>query len=178
MGKDLFFFTTRKDLLSIVENVEKSIRLKYIKTGIYDSNAPEQYESLLEYEEFGINKSGDHQSESFLVLEKGDDLIVREVEQAEGGVKYFVDQMINENSVVLWPGGMYDNNYLICGHMGTIKTNNFSKQIFNVFQKYIKQQCKNKVGRYYFSDEVKGLNGRLRLITINVKQSCEYDLKL
>lgn len=46
-----------------------------------------------------------------------------------------------------------------------------------VFIKNIKELCKHKVGKYYVSNNVQLLKDT-RLITININQSTEYDLKM
>lgn len=178
MANEIFFFATKEDLLSIVRNVEQMIHLKYVQAKAYDSKNIKIYESLEDYNEIGINKSGNHQSENFLVLESDDELILREVQQLGGSNKYYVDQMKNQNSVLLWPGGIYEMDYLICGHIGTIHTSTNSKKIFNMYKKYIRLICKKKVGKYYISNNAMNLFNELRFITINVNQSKEYDLKL
>ena len=178
MAKEIFFFLTKNDWTKVLESLEKSLQLKYIQAKAYSSKEIKEYNSLVEYEEFGINKSGDHQTESFMVLEKNENVRIREVQQVDGGMKYFVDQMENEKSVVLWPGGMHTNKFFICGHMGTIHSDEKSKKIFNLFQSAIKKQCNTKVGRYYVGNDAKTIYNDVRFITINTNQSREYDLKI
>lgn len=178
MSKEIYFFTLKQDLYNIIKSVEQTISLKYVMNGMYDSPDINIYSSLEEYNDLGIKKSGEHQSESFLVLEEKCNLNVRQVKQIDGSIKYFVDQLQNENSIVLWPGGIYENQYLICGHVGTIKMSDVSKKILGLFQKSIKRQCPNRSGRFWYSNEVRNMNNQFRLITINVNQPKEYDLKI
>ena len=86
--------------------------------------------------------------------------------------------MNNEESVLFWPGGIFENKYLICGHVGTVYLNEKSKKILDIIQKIIKKQCETKVGRYYISKEAKKMYNNLRFITININQSKEYDIKI
>ncbi len=178
MANEIYFFTTKVDLVQIIQNVEENIKLKYIETNSYDSNIIKTINSLEEYENLGINLSGDHQSESFLVLKWEDPLNIREVKQTNGGVKYYVDQMENENSIIIWPGGVYKNKYLICGHVGTISNTLESKSLLNMFKRNIKKECNKKAGRYFIGNDAMKLFDQIRFITINVNQSEEYDLKL
>ena len=150
----------------------------YVEAKAYSSKEINEYYSLEEYKDIGINKSGNHVTERFLVVEKDYTVKVREVLQSDDKVMYYVDQKNNENSVVFWPGGVYDNKYLICGHMGTIHLEDKSKLIFDIIQKNIKKKCKTKVGRYYVGEEAKNLYGDMRFITISINQPSEYDLKL
>lgn len=178
MSKEIYFFSSKNDLYSIIKSVEQTIKLKYVMNGAYDSPDIRVYNSLEEYSDLGIKKSSEHQSESFLVLEENCNLNVREVKQFDGSIKYFVDQLQNEDSIVLWPGGVYENQYLICGHVGTVKMSDTSKKVFGIFQKSIKRQCPNRIGRFWYSSEVRDMNNQFRLITINANQPKEYDLKI
>lgn len=178
MTKEIFFFATKNDLLSIINEVQRYESLKYIPTGSYLSKDIIEYLSLEKYENLGINKSGDHQTESFLVLRKTDRLRIREVEQTDGSLLYFVDQLENEDSIVLWPGGINKGEFLICGHASTINESKLSRVLFNYFSKNIKRLCKKQVGRYYIGEGAQSLYGEMRFITINVNQSTDYDLKM
>lgn len=178
MANEIYFFATKEDLLRIIQKVEQNIKLKYVENNSYDSNEIKIFNSLEEYENIGINLSGNHQSQSFLVLEWNDILNIREVKQTSGGMKYCVDQMVNENSIVIWPGGTYKDKYLICGHMGTIHKTLKSKNLFNIFQKAIKKECSKKVARYFIGNEAIKQCEQMRFITMNVNQSEEYDIKI
>ena len=178
MAKEVFFFFTKKDIINVIENVEQILSLKYVEAKSYSSDKANEYVSLVEYKKLGINKSGDHQTESFLVVDEAYKIVKREVRQFDGSTKYFVNQMNNEESILLWPGGIFDNKYLICGHIGTVYQNEKSKQIFNAFQKAIKNQCKTKVGRYYLGKEAEKLNKKMRFITINVNEPIEFDVQI
>ena len=178
MAREIYFFMTRDDLLCMLQKVEESIGVKYIENKAYYSKNIFVYDSLKDFESLGFNKTGNHQSESFLVLNKLDELYLEERQQYDGKMRYLADQSNNVDSVIFWPGGTYQDQFLICGHVGTISTSEKSKKILKVFQKYIKNQCKYKVGRYYFSDHVREISNEIRLITINVNEAKEYDLTI
>lgn len=180
MAKEIRFFATKSDLLSILRETEEMMPVKYIRTGSYSAaDAIEGYKSLLTYENLGINISGDHQNESFLVIRAEDSLTLNDCCIVGGSRRYFVDQLKNEQSVVLWPGGVYGGKFLVHGHIGTIHTNTTAKKLYGVFQKAIKKQCNVKVNGFYISSDVLNLHrSGCRLITINVRQSPEYDLHI
>lgn len=177
MANERYFFTTKPDLIQIITNVEQIIELKYVKTGSHNSNDIKVYDSFKDYENIGIHTSGEHQSQSFLVLDKNEKLSIEEKDTTIGK-RYLIDQKMNENSVVFWPGGIYNGEFLICGHMGTIHKTTKSQELFNIFQKVIKKECSKKIGRYYIGNDALKQYGKMRFITINVKQSVEYDVKI
>lgn len=177
MSQGRYFFLTKEDLISIMRSVQASEPVYYVETGNFASNDIKRYDSLEEYENLGIKKSGEGQSESFLVLRQSDELIVRERQILDGSMRYLVDQMENKDSIVLWPGGTYGNEYFICGHIGTISSTETSIKLFKLFEKYIKRQCKIKIGRYYISESAKEMYGSRRFITISIKENVGCDIK-
>lgn len=169
---------TKEDLLTIFQEIEKNTLLKYIYGGIYNSNMVEEYQAIKDYKNLGINISGNHQDERLLIMEKNDPLIIREVLQETGGVKYFVDEMKNNNAISFWPGGIYNENFIICGHVSTINQTSSSIKLVNTVIKQIKKQSKVNVGRYYVGADAMDLYNAMRFITMNVNQPEEYDLKI
>lgn len=177
MSRGRYFFITKDELISIMRSVQESEPVFYVETGNFASKDIQKYESLEEYEDLGIKKSGEGQSESFLVLKQSDEVIIRERQIPDGSMRYLVDQMENKDSIVLWPGGIYGEEYFICGHIGTISATETSIKLFNLFAKYIKRQCKIKIGRYYISESAKEIYSDRRFITISIKESMGCDIK-
>jgi hypothetical protein len=123
----------------------------------------------LEYGNWNYNKS-------YIILPNNKELIIREVPQEKGGIKYAIDQMKNEESIVLSMGGNYENIAVIPSKIATIHSSPFIKDLIlhtlNFIRKY-----KNTDG-FYISPEVleKAKNG-FRLST-DIKTPVEYDLTL
>lgn len=177
MSKEVFFFATKSDITSGLQAIEDIRPVKYVKTGLFDDRDVPVYMSYNEIQYLGINSTGNHQSESYLVLDKSVGIIVREVPQSKGGVKYAVDQMHNNASIVFWPGGLYMGDYLVCGHIETISNDLISQELFKEFSKKITKGFK-KIGRHYCGPDSLQLKGRVRFITMSINQSSEYDLKV
>lgn len=144
MAKRYLFFLTRSDLMEIVQDVEKEISLQYIKRASYSSDVLEEYDSLLEYKELGINKTGNHLGESFVVIEKSNRLVTRKVKLADDSIRYFVDQKENPDSIILTPGGIFEEGYLICGEIGTISSSEASIRTLRSY--FRKGSCFNYKG--------------------------------
>jgi hypothetical protein len=176
MKAETFFFATRTDMATNLKRIEKSRPIKYVKCGGYDSQNYILYNSVDDFANLGINVTGDHQTESYLVLDADVDVNSYAVKQDEGGVRYFVNQKENDDSIVFWPGGFYGNDYLICGHISTVY-NNRSFELYKYFSSRFVKDFK-KINRYYVSKEVFGVSPKVRLITININQPKEYDFKI
>lgn len=177
MSKEIFFFATKSDLIAGLKSLEESRLVKYVESGLFDSKDVPIFLSCNDIETLGVNLCGDHQSESYLVLDRDIDLKIREVPQVRGGIKYAIDQLENGASVVLWPGGMYKQDYLIIGHLATISNERVSLELFKDIRKNLIKGFKKSRGCYIGPEALK-LYGEIRFITMHINQSTEYDFKL
>lgn len=178
--KRVNFFCCKDDLILIIQNIEKSLKLKYVAGGVYSSiNDVRLYTTLLDYENLGTHKSGEHQDGYFLIVEATSGITLDEFRLVDGSIRYSVNQLKNPGSIIFHPGGIYENRFLVHGQVSTISTSYIAQRLIKVFQKEIKRQCPKKNGVFYYSEEVKHLydNG-VRLITISTKSPIEYDLKI
>ena len=75
MAKEFRFFTLKEDLLEILSDIEEIKKVKYVKNGAYDKKEYVIYKSIAEFEDLGINRSGDHNSPLYLVLNLSDPII-------------------------------------------------------------------------------------------------------
>ena len=176
MGKTLYFFATKEDLHKIIQKVEQTIPLKYVMNHLYESEKFRIYHSFEEYEDFGINRSGD-QSDLFFIFERNCRIVLKQVPQFEGGIKYSLGQDSNKDSITFWPGGLYQDQFLIMSHIGTISNSPQSLKIFDIFKKAIKKQCykHQKGSSVWYSEAVEAVSNKYRFITININSPKEYD---
>lgn len=174
MSNQGFFFATKLDLKSGLKAFETTRPVIYAKTGLFDTPEVPVYMSSDEIKDLGINHSGNHNSESYLILDKSASLNIREIPQKRGGVKYAVDQLINGDSTVFWPGGLHKQDYLVGGRVATVHSDPKSLELNKKFSKAITKGFK-KVGRYYCGPEAMLLYGKVRYITIHINQSKDYD---
>lgn len=179
-GTRVNFFCCKAELRLMIENIEKSFNLRYVAGGLYSStNEVKPYTSLLDYADLGIKRSGEHQSEFFIVVETASALAFEKCRMVDGSIKYSVSQLNNPDSIVFHPGGIYLDKFLIHGQVSAIGTGNNSKKLMNAFRKEIKRQCPNKSCTFYFSEGAEHFyNNGVRLITINADEPVEFDLKI
>lgn len=175
MGKNLYFFMNKDDLINMSGMIEKQIDVVYIRNSAYHQADVKGFGAIIDFPDLGLNSSGNQQSESYMVFEKNYNINWRKVKQENNEYRYFVDQAENPDSIVFWPGGLYNKENLICGHIGTISDADGSKKIFKCFEKSIKKICSEKHGRYYYSENVKNMKN-VRLITMHIKEPLIYDI--
>lgn len=175
MSRNLYFFMSKDDLINMSKMAEKQIDIVYILHKAHYQTDVKGFETIKDLPDLGINLSGDHQSELYLVIERNRNISWRKVKQQDGQYRYFVDQKENPDSIAFWPGGFYNKESLLCGHIGTISDTAGSKKIFKCFEKSIKKICTEKHGRYYYSENVKNMKN-VRLITMHVNEPSQYDI--
>lgn len=178
MSKELFFFATKKDLLQNLVEFEKYFPVKYYRNGLFScKDSIIEYPTITDIDNIGFNISGNHQSESYLIINRHDTINVREVQLERGGIKYSVSQINNDNSIVLWPGGLFKEKYIICGHINTTKLSSIAIELLNNYIKYLKKGYK-KVKSFYVGPEAMTLKDTHRFITMGYDQPEEFDLKI
>lgn len=178
MSKNRFFFATKPDLIKIIQTVEQSDKFKYID-GLYsDTREFKILNSLYDYEYLGIDLLGNRMSQQIMIINHLDEPNPREIKLVAGGVRYAIDQLTNEGSIIFRPGGIYKNEYLIVGQISTMNNGAESIRIFKIFEKALRKMSCKKVGRYYLGEDAMQLYGKMRFITMGITQPEIYDLNI
>jgi hypothetical protein len=173
--RGILFFATGNDLRLKLKSIESNRRIKYVRCGMYDSENYPVYNTVDDFPNLGISTSGEHTDGAFLVLDYNTDIILREVKQLSGGVKYPIDQRENSASIALWPGGLYGSDYIIHGRITTVH-DEASKDLYGYFVKNFTKGFE-KHQEFYIGSEALKLAEKIRMITININEPVEYDLK-
>jgi len=192
MSRQEHIFATRTDLEPGLRLVESQYRLKYTARFSYTLGANgrmiivphkspefETYDSLLKAERLGLNFTGEHHTgDDYLILEGASEVRIRSAIQRKGGIHYFVDQEFNPKSICFSPGGIYEEHYLVCGHIGTASEHPESITLYKAFTKAVTKGFK-KIGNYKVGPEALRLMYQgIRMITISVRSPLEYDLRI
>lgn len=173
-GKQIMFYLKSKELIEILSILKKDLEIEIIKAGISDVPKIKKLDIENADQYFQQVPTGDwNQNNKCLIVSKGENIIIREIKQRNGTMRYSVDQMKNPESLILFVGGEYKDNVLIAGKIGYLTEGCFTKLAFNAFKKIITSISKKREGWYLSKD----LNQSCRLTT-NVNSSEEYDLKI
>ena len=129
------FFATAEDLLAVFERIEARRRLAYTLTGLFETPVlmmttcgaaiPTLHSPAL--------SAGAIAGYNYLVTAADDSVVVREVPQRRGGVRYAVNQLANPRSVALMPGGLYPPDFRLYGRVGTASDAEFSVRLYRAF---------------------------------------------
>ncbi len=177
-SKQIFFFATATDIEPIIKSIETSFSIKYYEIGLFDSKINGLYNSVFEIPNLGFPKTGDWIKDTYIIaIPKDKSLVIREVPQKIGGIKYAVDALENQNSISFQFGGIYKEGVLVAGKCGIAFLNDFSLKVFKEFSTRMSKNFK-KIGTFYVGPIAEEkLKEGWRLVT-NEKSPKEYDLAL
>src|SRR5207249_2444650 len=116
-------------LLSALEAQKK---LQYTLADQFETNKPQTYLSYGDIPDFGHAKDPSAiANPCYLVAVHGNAVRLREIRPRAGGVRFSVDQKLNQDTVCFWPGGRHRENVLLYGKFGTIWET--SEGLYNFF---------------------------------------------
>jgi hypothetical protein len=171
------FFATAEDLLAFFDRVEERRQLAYTLTGLFET--PEFMTAPSGAAIPTLHSLAPHTGASsgfnYLVTAAGDPVVVREVPQRGGGLRYAIDQLANPWSITLMPGGLYPPDVLLCGRVGTASDAEFSVRLYRGFAAAIGKSFR-RVGAYYVGRQAEGLWRGGQRLTMGADSPREYDL--
>ncbi len=160
-------FGTKKDLESIFNEFQEKNLVKYYKCGKNDNN---EIIDITKLDKFGISLNGSHIGNQYLVIKRH--------ETVKPDNYNHIYQQLNETSIVIDLGGLYDKKTILPTTISTIWYDNiYSKKIYNDLKNIIKRHS-NTVNGYMILKNAYNEKDQLRFATISVQSPKEYDLKV
>ncbi|MBW8034989.1 MAG: hypothetical protein FVQ79_04970 [Planctomycetes bacterium] len=183
---DTKIFATRSDLMVGLERIESQKDLHYAIAGLYTKDEVIELEildSLLNVKGIGYTISSQYiAGTQFLVVESKYKIKTEKIKQIKGVHKgkylYNVGPLKNSHSIIFLPNGIYQDNYLVRGSIGTVSESKKSIELYNFFSKGIIKGFTKIKGWYVGPEAMKFAESGVRLITMHAQQSPEYDLSI
>jgi hypothetical protein len=175
--KQLSFYATKSDLLNALGTAASKVQFCYACASPLKGDAPVLYEAGEAIPDFSTALYGDLNKENFCLLISADvDPKTRIVEQRNGDIKYFFDQLSHPESVVLKPGGvMKDSECIIAGQIGSISQDQWSDALYKAVSASLRKQF-TKIKSFYVGQEALEKFDHGFRLTSNIKSPKEYDL--
>jgi hypothetical protein len=175
-SKSVHFFATASDLKSLLAAIELERPLQYVQAGMFDTPETMVIASGLQIPNLGFAPSGDHNHEPFWLITDANTTVEFEiVPQRRGGTRYGIDPGLNPESIVLWPGGLFENSIVVAGQVGTAMLNPTSLELLNLFVREFRRQF-NRIKSFFVGPEAERLfDGGYRLAH-SVTSAAECDL--
>jgi hypothetical protein len=133
MGRFQFmFYATARDLTPVLSLLEAQKKLQYTAMRHVVTNKPQTYFSYADIPEFGrADDATAVMNPKYLVALQGTAVQVETIYPKTGGINFAVNQGLNKDTVGLRPGGMYGNDVLLYGTIGTVSESNASLHLYD-----------------------------------------------
>ncbi len=176
ISKEIFFLGIKEDLLNILIYIESNFKIQYIKAGLL-CDIPSIEKTLKNKSNLGIVDHKDWNfNEKFLILNQDTELMIRKIEQRRGGVKYAIDQLKNQNSIVVSLGGYNQSeNAIIASKITALYDTDFINKIYKELSKIIKKNSK-KTGRFYISKGALDMSTKGVRLTEDSRSTRNFDI--
>jgi len=171
-------YAEKEDLLAVLEALESDGSVKYVRTG---GQLPEP--SLIAFDHAkDIPNLGKATSETgnfcdtFLVC-KSELQIVPRSARVLGQERFFIDQLCNPNTVTFIPAGMWNQEILLAGCVGTASDSQESQKLMKRFHSAISRRFV-KIKAYWVGHRALELLQSGKRLTIAVQSPPEFDLTI
>lgn len=177
MSKSIYFFATTADIQGVLAAAENVREIKYTCADTFEEPRETSYSSYKDIEHLGVALRGSQSQEAiYLVSDAQTKIVLREIQRRDGTIGYAVDQLLNPATVSLAPGGLFRDDCVIAGQVGTATTDKKSLELFNLIAREVRRRFK-KVKSYWVGPEAFRILESGGRLTAGVKSPPEYDLK-
>ncbi len=197
MSKICYFYATKDDLLVVTERVESEMSVKYIHFGTAIRLPPESFTSAAQIPNLG---EASHPSavgcETFLVCDqettiRSEALKILSEEDVNRSImpnkaplgaligveRYAINQLLNPDTITFTPGGIWNDEILLHGGIGTASQSELSDALMKRFRAAIKRSF-SKIRAFYFGPQALVLLKSGTRLTISAESPPEFDLKM
>ncbi|MGD9791106.1 MAG: hypothetical protein AB7Q00_08700 [Phycisphaerales bacterium] len=170
------FFATKQDLLSVLELIDRNNSVHYMRAGNELTPHFDSYKRGADIPNLGVaNRETGAACTSYLVAYQTTPFSIRTIVGPNGTQRYLVDQLMNPDSVSFTPAGMWEDNTLLQGVIGTASASETSYILMKQFRSAITTSFKKLQRRFVGPHSLMLLHAGKRL-TIAVQSPPEFDL--
>lgn len=144
-GQRVNIFATKNDWAPILEAFEAMLKIKYVPSGMFPNSEPDTYSTSREIPNFGEPIWGNAIAERhYLVMMENTPVFSESVRLNTGETKYVRDHGNNPESIVLWPGGVFEKNRaIISGDISKLSKLEAAELLFRSLSKLIKKSFRS-----------------------------------
>jgi hypothetical protein len=172
----LLFFALKVDLLPVLDVVESQMEVQYSRTGRYSTSAFVRFLRAADIPGLGSATADSTVAcETYLITARGVSVNVRTVESNDGKQVFFVDQLVNPDSITVTPAGSWGNETVLSGRFATASTSAAARHLMNAFGRVVKSKFE-KIGPYRVGREALAILDKGGRLTDAVQSPREFDL--
>lgn len=173
----MHFYATKADLIPVLNKIESDTFLTYVRYDSYPTPAFTKFDSALNIPSLGLATSDSAIScEAYVVVPRAVEVVLREIRQSNGVVRYAVDQLLNPLSITFHSGGQHSSGAVLHGRVATASTIAESRQLLGRFERALKKNFR-KVSAFYVGPEAFSLLAHGTRLTGALQSPRTYDLK-
>jgi hypothetical protein len=175
--KQMSFYAVKDDLLPVLQALEDNGSAKYARTGRFVEPGLTVFDHGRDIPNLGnaVSEAG-NSCETFLVCKSEQQIIPRSV-RILGQERFFIDQFYNPNTVTFTPAGMWEQEILLAGRVGTASASQESQRLMKRFHSAIRRRF-IKVRAYWVGHGALELLQSGKRLTIAVQSPPEVDLTI
>jgi hypothetical protein len=178
--KQILFFALKEDLVPVLELVESKGPLQYILMGNFLKREFKQIVFATGVLIPNLGKATANQwsgCEAFLVSGRETAINLRTLQGNDGHERVCIDQLANPDSVTFTPGGIWNEDVVLNGRVGTASESQASQALMKRFQAAIKKAF-SKVKAFYVGPKALTLLESGKRLAGAVQSPRELDLVL
>lgn|SRR5262245_15430405 len=178
--KQILFFALKEDLLAMLELVESRGLLKYLRMGNFGSaeitDGVNAFNTGAEIPNLG-RATADQSSgcDTFLVCEPESAIHLRRFQAYDGRERVCVDQLVNPDSVTFTPAGVWNEDIVLNGAIGTASDSEISQALMKRFHAAVKKTY-SKVRAFYVGPKALALLESGKRLAGAAQSPREFDL--
>jgi hypothetical protein len=178
--KTIHFHALKDDLLLMLELVEQQGSLKYVRIGNFVKNELNEgigvIENARQIPHLGqATAASSTASQSFLVSARNTQINLRNLRGTAGVERVCLDQLVNPDTVVMNPGGMWGEDVLLEGQIGTASSSPISQGLMKRFNAAIRKTYQ-KIRALYVGPRALVLLESGKRLTMSAQAAPEFDL--
>lgn len=170
--KRLNFYATQADLVGALGDIDD---VRFTEIGNFETAKLLQYDDVAAIPALGQSRYGSASANpSYLVMLRDMKVDVRLL-AGRDQMRHLVDQLDNPDSIVFQPGGLFTEDALIAGHIGTATDNQVSVALMKKFSRQMTRGF-TKVRAFLVGPEALAMFHDGKRLTDSVGSPRDYDL--
>ncbi|MEP7218852.1 MAG: hypothetical protein ABI876_08035 [Bacteroidota bacterium] len=174
----ILFFALKEDLLPILEAVERRGPLKYVEIGSFLVDESHSFSHGSELPSLGTSTANSTVSNrSYLVAKATVQILTKRWVRNDGSERFFIDQLINPDTVEFNPGGCWGSDIVLYGRVATVSDSGPSQELMKAFRSAFRKNF-TKIKAYWVGPQALILLKAGKRLTISEGSPSDYDLTM
>ena len=174
--RQIHFFAIEEDILPVLGAVEQVAPLKYVRTGNLTIPDFDVFTHGADIPNLGrANADSATSCESFLVTGRTVSVNVRPIRAVGGGERYCMDQLINPDTIGFTPAGIWNEEIVLSGRLGTASESAISQELMKRFHSAVRKQF-TKIKAFWVGPKALVFLNAGKRLTDAVQCPREFDL--